>query len=140
MGQWCSPLFIGQYLHSDQDITGTLSQATIDFCIHFQSYSLLETWLDQLWNWCLSSDQIKGNFVSWQNKRAFVSNIASNQKELFQKLTELIFKGAKELYHQERPYLLYRLYFEGHQFDMLANPNGLREILMDFFSNKVILL
>ena len=117
MRQWCSPLFIGQYLHSEQNITGTLSQATIDFCIHFQSYSLLENWLDQLWNWCLSSKQIKGNFISWQNKRAFVSNIASNQKQLYQKLAELMFKGAKELYQQERPYLLYRLYFEGQQFE-----------------------
>ena len=116
MKQWCSPLFFGQYLHSEQNITETLSQATIDFCIHFQAYALLESWLDQLWSWSLSFDQIKGNFISWQNKRVFVSNIASNQKQLFQKLAALIFKGAKELYHQERPYLLYRLYFEGQNF------------------------
>ena len=127
MRQWCSPLFIGQYLHAEKDITATLSQATIDFCMHFQAHSLLESWLDQVWNWGLSADQIKGNFISWQNTRVFVSNIASHRKQLFQKLAALIFNGAKKLYHQERPYLLYRLYFEGQQFETQAEAGWIKK-------------
>ena len=127
MRQWCSPLFIGQYFHSEQNITRMLSQATLDFCIHFQAYSLLENWLDEVWNWCLSSNQIKGNFISWQNKRVFVSDIASNQKELLQQLAEIIFNGAKALYSQERPYLLYRLYFEGEQVEQKINSNWVKK-------------
>ena len=39
------------------------------------------------------------------------------KSELFQTYGSLSLRGLRS-HHQERPYLLYRLYFEGHQFDM----------------------